>query len=187
MLVTDLLYWKHHQHNDSATQYGWPKSLHFHHHEITSKRLSPTSLSPFPTLINPYQGSDSDFNHTTYALIIICLRWPWIFVMFILLEHKQGFLFIFLVLFSVSNLGVVNSRLNSRDPGRRHKIIVSRWSQQGISRSVGRQNNADFILKLLPDKGLLEKLRHILQRFLAVNRCEPRLNVENGSYDMWGL
>ena len=46
--------------------------------------------------------------------------------MFILLEHKQGFLFIFLVLFSVSNLGVVNSRLNSRDPGRRHKIIVSR-------------------------------------------------------------
>ena len=44
--------------------------------------------------------------------------------MFILLEHKQGFLFIFLVLFSVSNLGVVNSRLNSRDPGRRHKIIV---------------------------------------------------------------
>ena len=100
----------------------------------------------------------------------ICLGWPLIFVLFILLEHKQGFLFIFLVLFSVSNLGVVNSRLNSRDPGRRHKIIVSRWSQQGISRSVERQNNADFILKLLPDKGLLEKLHHSILRLIAVNR-----------------
>ena len=96
--------------------FGWKRPIAVGKFLIHLKILSAT----FST------GITFQLNCFADALIIICLGWPWIFVMFILLEHKQGFLFIFLVLFSVSNLGVVNSRLNSRDPGRRHKIIVSR-------------------------------------------------------------
>ena len=103
------------------------------------------------------------------------------FVMFILLEHKQGFLFILQILFSVSNLGVVNSRLNSRDPGRRHKIIVSRWSQQGISRSMGRQKKRWFHLKIATGQGTVRITSQT--RFLAVRSLWTA--VECGKRFVW--
>ena len=56
MLVTDLIHWKNHQHNEKSRQYNDSVG---HHHKITDITLSPTSLSP--TIFDPKIEFVGDF------------------------------------------------------------------------------------------------------------------------------